>query len=148
MFEGAAQGRREFGQTRAPVHPETLPLLPDGRGGVEVVLVADLAHDLLEHVLQRNQAGGAAELVHHDGHVRRAPLEVPELSVQRLGFRHDRGRSHQLLPAPLALAGRKAHHERDQVLDVQDAHQVVWGAVVHREARVLPAAEHIEHLVA
>src|SRR2546422_8546667 len=54
-------------------------------------------------------------------------------SVQRLGFRHNRGRSHQLLPAPLALAGRKAHHERDQVLDVQDAHQVVWVAGVRSE---------------
>src|SRR5689334_22358328 len=40
--------------------------LVDDRLRLDVVLVADLADDLLEHVLDRHEPGGAAVLVHDD----------------------------------------------------------------------------------
>jgi hypothetical protein len=39
----------------------------DHRLGLDVVLVADLAEDLFDEVLERHETGGAAVLVHHDG---------------------------------------------------------------------------------
>ena len=59
----------------------------DRRHLVGVALVLDLAHDLLQDVLEGHDAGGAAELVHHDGQVAGAALEVAKLAVERLALR-------------------------------------------------------------
>ncbi len=53
---------------------------PAGRLGPHllVVLVEDLAHQLLEQILQRRDAEGAAELVEHDGEVPPLALHVEQ----------------------------------------------------------------------
>src|SRR5207244_215471 len=67
---------------REAVEDETLRRLHDARW-LAVELVLDLAHDLLDDVLEGDQAGGAPVLVHHDRHVRAALLEVPLQRVER-----------------------------------------------------------------
>jgi hypothetical protein len=61
------------GTSRAPFAPASSA----GAGRV-VVLVEDLAHDLLEQVLHGHHARGAAVLVEHDREMLLAPLEVGE----------------------------------------------------------------------
>ena len=46
------------------------------RRRLDVALVLDLADDLLDDVLERDEPARAAELVDHDGEVRAAPLHL------------------------------------------------------------------------
>ena len=55
---------------------------------LRVVLVGDLADDLLEQVLDRDQAGSAAVLVDDDGDVLAPRLHLAHQVVDRLGVRH------------------------------------------------------------
>ena len=57
------------------------------RRTLDVVLVGDLADDLLEDVLDGDQAGGAAVLVDHDHQVRAGGLHLGQQVVDRLGLR-------------------------------------------------------------
>ena len=70
-----------------------------------VVLVGDLAHDLLEDVLDGDQSGEAAVLVDHDGDVDPLGLEVAEHLADRLGLGHERRRPHELLDLRAAAVG-------------------------------------------
>ena len=89
-----------------------------------VVLVLDLADDLLEQVLDRHQAGRAAVLVEHDRDVDLAPLELVEQVV-------DRSSTRARTPGVRSSARRFGHspaarlEERQQVLRVEDAHDLV-----------------------
>ena len=47
-----------------------------GSGRSHVVLVADLAENLFEHVLQRHQSGDGAELIHHHRQMRVASCGI------------------------------------------------------------------------
>jgi hypothetical protein len=63
----------------------------DARLGVVLVeLVLDLAHDLLEDVLEREQAGGVAELVDDDGDVVAIGAEVAQQVVEAPSIRERR----------------------------------------------------------
>src|SRR5215211_5203594 len=55
----------------------------------QVVLVLDLADDLLEHVLERHDALHRPVLVDDDGHVLLRPAEVRQESAEILGLRND-----------------------------------------------------------
>ena len=58
-------------------------------GALDVVLVGDLADDLLEDVLDRDQAGGAAVLVDDDRDVGALCLHLAQQVVDRLGVGHE-----------------------------------------------------------
>ena len=58
---------------------------------VDVVLVGDLADDLLDDVFERDQALDLAVLVDDDGEMRLAPQEGVELVLQRRGVGHEPG---------------------------------------------------------
>src|SRR6266567_7311646 len=58
-------------------HPGVPIAEPLDRRLLPVVLVCDLANDLLQDVLDRHQSGRAAILVDHDGHVRPPGLHLP-----------------------------------------------------------------------
>ena len=73
-------------QARHPVARSAL--LPNLRL-LDVVLVANLADDLLENVLDRDEAGRAAVLVAHDRDVRAARLKFAQLFVDALGDRNE-----------------------------------------------------------
>ena len=61
--------------------------LVDDRLGLDVVLVANLADDLLEQVLDRHQAGGAAVLVDDDRDLHLLALELLQQLGHALGLR-------------------------------------------------------------
>ena len=68
---------------------------PDGSrcgssSGVSIfVLVADVADDLLQQILDGDQAGHGAVLVDHDAHVLFFALHLAQQLVATLGFRHE-----------------------------------------------------------
>ena len=70
---------------------------------VDVVLVGDLADDLLEHVLDGDQAGGAAVLVDDDADVLALGLHLPQQGVDGLGVGHVEDRAHHRVDALLGL---------------------------------------------
>ena len=59
------------------------------RRALDVVLVGDLADDLLEDVLDGDQAGGAAVLVDDDRDVGAGRLHLAQQVVDRLGLGHE-----------------------------------------------------------
>ena len=92
-----------------------------GRVG-RVVLVADLPDDLLEQVLERDDAGRAAVLVDHHGQVRARVLQVAQQVVQGPALGHgDDAADERRSPGRGALLGGQAEH----VLHVDQAHDVV-----------------------
>ena len=66
--------------------------LVDDRLGLDVVLVADLADDLLEQILDRHEAGGAAVLVDDDRDLHLLALELLQQLRHALGLGHERRR--------------------------------------------------------
>ena len=76
-----------------------------------VVLVLDLADDLLQHVLDGHDARRAAVLVDDDGHVDAVCPHVGQQLVDSLRLRHEEGRSRQVAQVrrrAVAAVGRQA----------------------------------------
>ena len=109
---------------------------------VDVELVLDLAHDLLEHVLDGDQTRDPAELVDHDGQVIAVAAELAQQVVQRLGLGHEHGGAQQ---RPDVQLGRALQLE--QVLGQQDADDVLAVALDHRKARVRRVDDDVQDLV-
>ena len=63
--------------------------------GLGVKLVIDVAHQLLQQVLQGHQSAGPAILIHHHGHVDLFALHVTEEHVSPHRLRHEVGRAQQ-----------------------------------------------------
>ena len=101
----------------------------DGR--LDVVLVGDLADDLLEQVLERDQPGRAAVLVDDDGHVELLGLHLAQELGDALLLRYEDGRAHGIAHGLSALAVAHAPHE---VLHEDETGDVVGGALVGRKA--------------
>ena len=118
-------------------HPRSVALVHD-RLGLDVVLVADLADDLLEQVLERHQPGRPAVLVDHDRHLHLAALEFLQELGHALGLGHEHRRTHE---ARDRLPVRVRFGDEDQVLDEDDALDVVEILVEDRDARILLLAE-------
>ena len=99
---------------------------------LRVVLVVDLADDLLDEVLEGDDAVGAAVLVDDDRQVLVLPAHLAE-----------RGEHARRAGQPLDLAGEVADGRgpagrvvgQEQVADVHEADDVVLVAAGHREAR-------------
>jgi len=83
---------------------------------VAVGLVVDLAHDLLEQVLDRHDALAAAVLVHHDRHVLAALAHDSEgiESLDALG-EHERGMGDGADPAAPGDQVPEVHHSGDAI---------------------------------
>ena len=99
-------------------------------GLVEVVLVLDVAHDLLDHVLDGDEPRHAAVFVHDDRDVVAVGAEFLEQHVQALGFRHEHGGPEHLADVELLLGV-----EAQQVLREEDADHVVAVVLEDGETR-------------
>ena len=107
--------------------------------GLDVVLVANLADDLLEQVLDRDQARRAAVLVDDDRRLHLLALEL----LQQVGHRlvsgtKCAGRSRR---STTRVACWKHQRQADEVLDEDEAEDVVERVAVDRHARVLLLGE-------
>ena len=100
-----------------------------GPGAEAVVLVGDVADDLLHHVLEGHDAGVAAVLVEDDGHLEPVAAQQREQRVEPEAV-GDHGRlDHDVLDAG---GGALVDGQRDGVLDVDGADDGVL-LVEHRE---------------
>ena len=101
------------------------PLLVDSldRRVGEVELVLDLAHDLLEQVLEGGDPLHRAVLVDHDRHVLLLAAEVGEERGEVLRLRDDVRRPHDRLEAD--GGDPEVVHRREEVAHVEDADDLV-----------------------
>src|SRR6185437_37245 len=67
---------------------EALRLLADVLIVLDIELIVDVADDLFDDILDRDQTRYAAVLIYHDGHVIAAAAKFLEQHVEALGFRH------------------------------------------------------------
>ena len=98
------------------------------------MLVFDVADDLLQHVLDGDQAGHAAVFVNHNGHVIVVGAELAQQHIQALGLGHEGGRAQQVLDVEAVAI--LLEDQRQQVLGQQDTHDVVMAFTDHRVARM------------
>ena len=136
--------RRDLGDAHAPGHgPRAVALRDDGRRLV-LVLVRDLAHELLDEVLERREAGHGAVLVDDDREGLAPAAEVREERRDRLGLR----REEDLARERARRRGRvRPAEDREDVLDVDDPDGLVDRALDEREARELRLHEEVGDLV-
>ena len=144
----------------ARVGDEGIVRLPhDRRRLVAVVLVVDLADDLFDDVLDRDQAVGAAIFVDHQrqmdarGLHLRQQVDRPHRRRHEQQFADDVGvrqRQRQIDRAQIETGGerllapglagvrhaRPCGHERQEIADVDDAFGIVEGFVVDHQARM------------
>ena len=84
---------RSASGTEASARDPAVPYPVDG--GLDVVLVADVADDFLDDVLERHESGGTTKLVTDDGHVQSARAHVLENFGCRLAFAHEENRARE-----------------------------------------------------
>ena len=111
---------------------------------LDIVLVLDVADDLLQHVLDGHQAGDTAVLVDHQRHVVAGAAKFLEQYVEALGLRHEGDRAQHRAQIE-GLVGLLQHH-RHQVLGQQDAEYVVGAFANHRIAGVRGLDDHRQEL--
>ena len=105
------------GRSRPERHQRAVAALA-GPGAEAVVLVGDVADDLLDHVLERHDAGVAAVLVEDDGHLEAVAAQQRQQRVEPQRVGHDDRLGHDVLDP----GGRPlVHGQRDGVLDVDGA---------------------------
>ena len=92
------------------------------------MLLPDVAEQLLQDVLQRDDADLLAELVHHQRDVDLPPLELPQQEGQLLGGRDDEGGPHEIPP----LRGfPPCGHRPETLLEVENPDDVASLPRVH-----------------
>ena len=124
----------EFVDGRLAAHDVlAFAVLADVHVLVDVVLVVDVADDLLDHVFDGHEAGDAAVFVGDDGHVHARAAELAQQHVEPLGFRHEHRGPHEFLDVERRLVGR-LRREAQQILGEQDADDLLAVLVHHRES--------------
>ena len=103
---------------------------PVDLGDLDVVLVGDLAHELLEEILEGDDAGGAAVLVDGDGEVDPLLAHLPQQIAHALGLGDEAGRPGERADGSVAVAVALGPHE---VLEVGDTDHVVDRGAGHGE---------------
>ena len=98
-----------------------------------VEFVLNIADDLLENVLHRGKAAGAAVFVHHDGDLRMLALEIHQQLARAACLRHEHRAAHKFAHRGSGAAGRVPQNK--QILDVQNADYLVERPAVNRQAR-------------
>ena len=104
-------------------------------------ILRDVADHLLEEILERDEAGRPAVLVHDDRHLRAVPPHRRHQAVEGHRLRNEWQLADLLLRQ--ARTGRQEAH---QVLDVDHAEDVVDALVVDRVARVRLLAQEFPDL--
>jgi hypothetical protein len=137
-----------------------------------VMLIGDVADDLLDQVLDAHQPVGPAIFVDHDGHVDAGGLHFHEQVGGAHRWRHEQQGPYQpglpyrnrkvlrpqdhsgidlflrvFRPAAAARPGEAPlGHPAQEVLDVDHSRRVVEGFAVNRQARVIGIGEAVEQL--
>ncbi len=135
----------ELVDVRPPVDARLVVGEPDDHRLLDVVLVLDLADDLLEQVLDRDEAGRAAVLVEDDRDVDLPALELVEQVVDRHRLGHEDRRAQE---RPEGGPGRGVGLQvRQEVLGVEDADDLVDRLLVDRDPRVALLDDEVDRLL-
>ena len=113
--------------------------------GFGVELVRDLAHDLFQNVLERDETLKRAVFVHHQREMRVQPQELAHLVVQRRGLGDEVGLHGDLVQVEVAQRlgrgavrlDRQLVHGAQQILGVDDAHDVLGVVAIDGQAGVI-----------
>src|SRR4051794_124073 len=117
---------------RASVHAQPTAGQALDLGVFDVELVGDLADDLLEDVLHRDEPRGVAVLVDDDRHVELLRLHLAQQLGDALLLGDEHRRSERVADA---FVGRAGVLPSNEVLEVHEADDVVGTALVRRDAR-------------
>ncbi len=109
-----------------------------------VVFVLNLADDLFQDVLDGDQPGGAAVLIGDDRDVDAISTQLPEEIVEPLRFGNDVGRAKELLDGQ--RPGR-SDHERQEILGVEDPHDLIDRLAEHRQAGVALLRDRVDDVL-
>ena len=109
-------------------------------GHRDVVLVADVADDLLDDVLDRHQAFHLAVFVDHQRERRLAAAKRLELLVERRRVGHEPGRRHHRHDVDLGGVAARRLQGAQHFLGVQHADDVVGRAAPQRQPRQAAAS--------
>ena len=110
----------------------------DDRLRLDVVLVANLAEDLFDQILERHKAGGAAVLVDDNRALNALVLELAQQLAHELRLRHEVRRPQVVRDRRVALQ-RVA--QENQILHVDEPENVVEVVAEDRNARVFLLAK-------
>ena len=109
-----------------------------------VMLVLDVADDLLDDVLDRDQALGAAEFVDDDREVDALAAHPRQQLDHAHRFGHEQRLAHQRGERPVA---RSVDVGDEHVLDVDHADDVIEALAIDRQAAVAGVGEGLDQLV-
>src|SRR5262245_11520725 len=121
-WEPCRHPRRPVGE---PLHPRPF----------DVILVGYLADDLLQDVLDRDDAGGAAVLIDDDHHVDLVDLHLSQHVVDGLGVGYEGRRPHHRLDPLGGFAFVVFVGAARQVLDVDDPDDIILTLTNDRDPR-------------
>ena len=118
-------------------------------GALMVVLVRDVADQLLDEVLKGNQTGGSAVLINHNRHVRGLALHLTQQVHGALRLRLKTSRTHQLnhgrqggTRGSLTVQDEGAH----RILQVEHAQNLIARITNHRHTRITRTQEQAQRL--
>ncbi len=144
--EVAAEVGVEIFDGRAGLGTELVLAAPkDARAFVVVVLVVDLADDLLEHVLDGHEPGGTAVLVDDDRHVIAARTKFLQQDIESLALGHEDSGTQQITDVEGASA--VVSTEGEQVFGEQDADHLALVVAGHGETRMCRFDRDLEDLL-
>src|SRR5262249_24069142 len=133
---------RELVDVRLAADDIASTALVDERLRLDVVLVANLTDDLLEQIFDRDEARRAAVLVDDDRALRLLALELLQQLRTPLRLRHEHRRPQQSQNRPRIVDAV----ERDEILDEDEAGDVVERFLEDGKARILLLAEERPHV--
>ena len=107
-----------------------------------IVLVPNFAHQFLQNILHGDDTSGAAVLVRHHGHLAAGALHQLQRRADLRRFRHEQGLLHQLLQGAGALL-----QPVEEILLVQNAHDMIQRFVIHRQTGVLAFLQNRHHFL-
>ena len=111
---------------------------------VDVILVSDVAHDLLHQILHGHDAGAGPVLIHHHGHLLFSTHQLIEKTIGGLRFRHEISASDEAFFFPEASSGIRPQSEN--IPRMNDAHDVVQVFPVDQNPRVAIVLDFFDHL--
>ena len=132
----AGPGRDLVGTQQAGQVPAALALAAH-RVVARVVLVAHVADDLLDQVLERDDPVDVAPLVDDDAHLEPAAAQRRQQRIELQARRHEHRLDHH---SRTATRSRSARADRHRVLDVHPPDHVVAVRIQHGKARAAAGA--------
>ena len=124
----------EVGDRRQRAHREfARALLADGLIILDVMLIVDLADNLLDDVFDGHQAAHAAVFIDHHGDVIVAAAKFLEQHIEPLALGNEHDRAHVFADLEILVAGRL---QPQQILGQQNAENLIAILADHGKARM------------